>query len=247
MTEVFTLSNRRLANSLWLCLCIFLLVFSLGISWQINKSVNFFYGFWYSQLNIEQTIKTYTPQNTQGKQDFVQTSAEQHQLSFNAIVDEIHNNGQGLSQLSYLNNRQQKKELLTAAEVVHLQDVSDLIEKLYIISAINLFLLLITASIIYQNKLFTPSRKEQYIAIALPSTLLIGFFSVYGFTDIFYYLHTVIFPDNHQWFFYYQESLMSSLMKAPDLFAGIGFTLSVIALLVYMVVYRLLVPQIFKD
>jgi len=68
----------------------------------------------------------------------------------------------------------------------------------------------------------------------------------FGFTDVFYYLHTLVFPDNHQWFFYYQESLMSSLMKAPDLFAGIAISLSVTAAIIYRIIYRLLMAKIFR-
>jgi len=130
--------------------------------------------------------------------------------------------------------------------VIHLKDVSNLIDQLYIISAINFLMLLATIGVIYQNKCCKPQQKEQYIAIAVVSILLISTFSVYGFTGIFYYLHTVVFPDNHQWFFYYQESLMSSLMKAPDLFAAIGFTLSGIALIIYRILYCLLIPRIFN-
>jgi uncharacterized membrane protein len=226
---------------------LFLLVFSLGLSWQVNKSVNFFYSFWYPKLNIEQTIKTYVPQNTQGKQDFAKTTSEQHQQSFSEIVDKIHNNASELPQLSYLNEEQQKRILLTSAEVLHLQDVSELITKLRIISAVNLLLLLCTAGIIYQMKLPKPQRKSQYIAVTVPSVLLIVSFSIYGFNDIFYYLHTVVFPDNHQWFFYYQESLMSSLMKAPDLFAAIGLSLVIITFIFYWGLYLLLAPKIFKN
>ena len=84
------------------------------------------------------------------------------------------------------------------------------------------------------------------MAIVIPSATLLITFSVFGFTDIFYYLHTLVFPENHQWFFYYQESLMSSLMKAPDLFAGIGLSLVVIALIIYVIIYRLLMTKIFN-
>mgnify|MGYP007022672661 CR=1 FL=1 len=36
-----------------------------------------------------------------------------------------------------------------------------------------------------------------------------------------------------QWFFYYQESLMSTLMKAPDLFAGIAVQIALLAVIIY--------------
>ncbi|MBA6349220.1 MULTISPECIES: DUF1461 domain-containing protein [unclassified Colwellia] len=247
MNRILPLNRRHSATFLWLCCCCFLLLFSLGLSWQVNKSVNFFYKFWYSPLNIEQTIKTYAPQNTQGKQDFAQTSREQHLQSFSEIVDEIHNNGEGLARLSYLNNDNQRRALLTKPEVVHLQDVSVLINQLRTISVINILLLLITIAGVSRFKQPKPAKKERYMAVIIPTVLFIAVFSLFGFTDVFYYLHTVVFPDNHQWFFYYQESLMSSLMKAPDLFAAIALSLSVIAAGIYMLIYRLLMTKIFSS
>jgi uncharacterized membrane protein len=246
MMSVFV-KKSSLATVLWLCTCLFLLVLSLGLSWQINKSANFFYEFWYSKLDIEQTIKTYVPQNTQGKRDFASTNTQQHFKSFNEIVYEINNNGEGLAKLSYQNNDKEQKLLLTTAEVVHLQDVSDLVNTLRSTSIVNALLLLIVILSVYRFKQPKPHKKEQWMAIVIPSATLLITFSVFGFTDIFYYLHTLVFPENHQWFFYYQESLMSSLMKAPDLFAGIGLSLVVIALIIYAIIYRLLMTKIFNE
>ena len=42
---------------LWLTFSLSLLTFTLGISWQLSKSANFFYGFWYQSLQIDSTIK----------------------------------------------------------------------------------------------------------------------------------------------------------------------------------------------
>ncbi|TWX52820.1 DUF1461 domain-containing protein [Colwellia hornerae] len=246
MNSTLPLSRRYTATLLWLCCCCFLLLFSLGLSWQINKSANFFYSFWYSPLNIEQTIKTYAPENTQGKRDFAQTSREQHLLSFSEIVDEIHNNGKGLARLSYLNNDNQHRALLTKPEVVHLQDVSVLVNQLRTVSVINTLLLLITIGGVYRFKQPKPSKKERYMAVIIPTVVLLTVLALFGFTEIFYYLHTVVFPDDHQWFFYYQESLMSSLMKAPDLFAAIALSLSAIAAAIYILIYRLLMTKIFS-
>ena len=53
------------------------------------------------------------------------------------------------------------------------------------------------------------------------AVLAIGVIAV-GPTRVFYTAHTLIFPAGHQWFFYYEESLMTMLMKAPDLFAAIA-------------------------
>jgi len=45
---------------------------------------------------------------------------------------------------------------------------------------------------------------------------------VIGVENLFYGLHTIVFPDDHQWFFYYEDSLMSTLMQAPNIFLPIG-------------------------
>lgn len=242
-----TLKNSRSAtNILWLLCCVSLIVFSLGFSWQLNKSADFFYGFWYQQLNIEQTITTYVPDNTFDKKDYVDTNTDQRVDNFSEIVTEIHNNGEHLAQLSYVNKQQQVKKLLTTAEIIHLKDVSHLIQKLTLVSVGNFCILLFLSGVIYQQKFYLPKRKDQFLAVVLPSSLLFILFIVFGFTELFYYLHTVVFPDNHQWFFYYQESLMSSLMKAPDLFAGISVTLTVTALIIYVAIYRLVIAKIFR-
>jgi hypothetical protein len=52
---------------------------------------------------------------------------------------------------------------------------------------------------------------------------------------VFYGLHTWIFPPGHAWFFYYQDSLMTMMMKAPELFAYIALTLAVVSLACLMV------------
>lgn len=247
MINILSKNKHNFTYLLWLCFCLFLLIFSMGISWQIHKNMNFFYGFWHQQLNIEQTIKTYVPENTQGKQDFVYSSNEQHLLSFNEIVVAIHNQGKGLQDLVYLNNHQLEKKLLTDAEVIHLRDVSQLIDQLAIILMINFFFLLIMSGCIYKLKHVKPKPKDQVIVLMVSSVMLVVSFSVWGFNDIFYYFHTLVFPENHQWFFYYQDSIMSSLMKAPDLFLVIGLSLSVLALLVFAFLYKFLSDKIFQN
>ena len=66
-----------------------------------------------------------------------------------------------------------------------------------------------------------------------------------GPKDVFYKMHTLIFPSGHQWFFYYQDSLMTTLMKAPDLFAAIAvewLLLTMIILALLLALLARLVP-----
>ena len=67
----------------------------------------------------------------------------------------------------------------------------------------------------------TRGRGQALIAAALAVIITIVFL-IFGAKAIFYQMHVLIFPPDHQWFFYYQDSLMSTMMKAPDLFAGIA-------------------------
>ena len=77
-------------------------------------------------------------------------------------------------------------------------------------------------------------------------TLLIGLalIALIGFEAVFYQLHEWVFPANNQWFFYYQESLMTTLMQAPNLFAYIGgfllISMLVVQLLTVFVLQRVL-------
>ncbi len=57
---------------------------------------------------------------------------------------------------------------------------------------------------------------------------------VIGPVKVFYALHELLFPDGHQWFFYYQESLMSTMMKAPELFGWIAMEWALLAILCFV-------------
>jgi len=75
-----------------------------------------------------------------------------------------------------------------------------------------------------------PSGKR-LLSSAMLILLSCGALLLIGPEAIFNQLHIWIFPENHQWFFYYEESLMSTMMKAPDLFAYIAGMLSLLSLL----------------
>jgi hypothetical protein len=50
---------------------------------------------------------------------------------------------------------------------------------------------------------------------------------------VFYRMHEWVFPPENPWFFYYQDSLMSTMMKAPHLFGAIAPVLLALGLLLY--------------
>ena len=204
-----------------LSLSVWLLAFALA--WLILSQQNFYYSAWYKLLNIEQTIITYGAQNRFGKQNFAKTDIDQHQRLFADIVDSINNEGAGLKDIYYhLDNPSQTSyPLLTQAEVQHLQDVADVVT---LVKPVVLAAIIITAIFnvyLYWNKQLPVSLKKQSKYSFLTIVIALVVILVMGAEAVFYQLHEWIFAD-HQWFFYYQDSLMSTLMQAPNIFAPIA-------------------------
>ncbi|MFT5815102.1 MAG: hypothetical protein ACI9VT_002873 [Psychroserpens sp.] len=229
---------------LWCVFALASLIFCLGISWQASKATNFLYGFWYQTLEINKVIIKNVPKNSQGKRDFPIHDVKLHEKKFADIVQSIHQQGNGLADISYFNERAIKQKLLTNSEVQHLQDVANLLDNVTKFWWGNLVFLL-SLLVFYFRQLHLlkaesirqmPTTKQKLISLACFVFLVISMLKIWGFTQVFYYLHTVIFPSEHQWFFYYKDSLMASLMKAPDIFAAIAGQLMLIALLLAVII-----------
>jgi len=219
--------------------CFSLFVFTLGISWKLNVFVNFGYQQFYPVLSIDETIEKYAPLNQFKRKDFVETNMQQHVDLFKDIVWSINHSGKGLAEITYRNKNNKEKQLLTNAEILHLEDVSILVDDLSKLWLINNILLILFLFYFYFQKQPILNRSKKWLLCTLTLFLVLSF-SLFGFTRIFYYLHTVLFPDNHQWFFYYEESLMSTLMKAPDLFAAIALLILLLAIPMYLLGYKLI-------
>ncbi|TRX54450.1 DUF1461 domain-containing protein [Thalassomonas sp. M1454] len=228
-------NQKTLPALIWLCFCTSLFIFSSGISWKLNSAIDFTYPNWYQALDIKNHIQTYAPQNQYNKQDFVHTSSEQHYSLFSEVVVAINNHGEGLDKISYTIDERTKR-LFTKSEVIHLEDVSILIDRLTWLWLVNLIPLSILLFAYIKNKVAMPDKKLKLQALITSALVIVLSFAFLGFKQIFYYFHTLVFPDNHQWFFYYQESLMSTFMKAPDLFAVMGLNLFLIAIIIFYLV-----------
>ena len=229
----------KLANRLtWLLFYFSLFIVSLALSWCLHKPVDFGYSAWYQLLSIDMHIKEYVPQNRFGKQDFVATTTEQHQQAFHEINQAIHNNGRALAEITYSppanKTKDTSRKLLTPAEVIHLQDVANLISLLIYVVLVFLLILVLVTYFIVKKQLNPPSLKSSLITLFTVITSITLLFALLGFERIFYKLHIWIFPDNHQWFFYYQDSLMSTIMKAPELFIYIGLSITALAAFIYV-------------
>lgn len=229
--------------TLWTMYSLGSLLVSIWIAWHLSAQVNFFYSSWYSVLEIDQTIDDTMPRHLY-KKNFIATDQEEHIRLFSEIVNSIQAKGQGLENIVYYSPQgKELGQLLTESEIIHLQDVATLISLLgwYNIVLI-LFCLLIMSTIIF-FRIRMPAIKKlcfSMVAVVLACSLIV---LVIGAKKFFYWLHTVVFPENHQWFFYYEESLMSMLMKAPALFAPVSIQILVLGMTIW-VIHILLIKKI---
>ena len=118
-----------------------------------------------------------------------------------------------------------------SAEIIHLQDVSHLINKFYVVGSAGAIIWMIFFAIAYRQKLAFPKSRNIVLGFCGGIFILTSIVLTIGATNVFYWFHTKVFPEGHQWFFYYEDSLMTTLMKAPDIFAFIA-TLLLIALII---------------
>ncbi len=196
---------------------------ALWLAWLGLAAVDFLYPLAYGGLDIGHTLQTYVPQNRFGKQDYPVTDISQHFAHFSAISQAIHAHGAGLAQLTYQDGQGRVLgTLLTRDEVLHLQDVARLVDAGMVFGAVVSALWLAWLALSIPQQWRVPSLGKLLQGSGLAVLLLAALLLVFGFKPVFYALHEWIFPADHAWFFYYQDSLMSSLMQAPNLFALIG-------------------------
>ena len=205
----------------WTFFLLLTFVITLPASWWLLAKADFFYAPLHDTISIDSHIEKYAPKNNKNKMGFERTTKTERVALFHSIVDAIHNKGIGLQNLSYLNSKNQKVTLLTDAEVIHLKDVANLLENLNpaVLAAVILWVLLLFY--LFIRRVQIPSTKQLLLYSSF-LVLLSALVLLLGPEKVFNQLHVWIFPDNHQWFFYYEDSLMSILMKAPDLFAYIA-------------------------
>ncbi len=220
-----------------------ILLSSLALSWWANAAVHYGYDLFYDVYEIGAHIDKFAPQN-QFILGLDQLSKQEHVSLFNQISAAVHSHGSGLADIQFKVNGV-VKPLLHRAEVVHLQDVANLIDTL---RAAAIFILLVTALLcayLFKTKR-KPQFKVQLICLSLMVAFLLAMVLVIGPKEVFYQMHIWVFPDGHQWFFYYQESLMSTMMKAPDLFGGIAIAIVTGALILFGLLL-LLFTYLFKS
>ena len=216
------------------------LVYSVGmlisatfITWWLLSTIDFLYPTFYQWLDIGATINEFGSKN-RFKDGFETTNYQQHISYFSQIVTAINNDGQGLAAISYPYQGVQVK-LLRDAEILHLQDVGRLMSVLFSAGKVTLLLTFVILMIKVKDSSSLPSIKKQLIQLSMFIISLSVVFAIIGFQSVFYWLHEVIFPQDNEWFFYYQDSLMTTMMKAPILFAPISLLLVLSTCLIFYI------------
>lgn len=201
---------------------------SLGAAWHLLAAADFLYPTWYDVADIGEHIDEFGPQNRY-RFGFHLTTREERERLFGEIVDGIHADGRGLDALVYRDPRGRTMALLLREpEVVHLRDVAKLVRLLQVTSAVAVVVLIAQLGWLRRTRQRLPPAYVMAGAVA-GVIAAVGVATVLiGARDVFYVLHEWVFPPDNPWFFYYQDSLMSTMMKAPYLFGYIATALAVL-------------------
>ncbi len=191
------------------------------LSWHLMAQFNFAYPVGYQLLGLGENISQFAPVNRY-KRDFEFTSPEEHWRLFGEISDSIQSGGKGLAKISYTLKNGRSTALMHEAEIVHLQDVANLVDGFYRTGLLAWLLWGVLIFIAYRRRVRLPAVKKMLLGLLMGVVAVAVIIFSLGPEAVFYWLHVQVFPDGHQWFFYYDESLMTTLMKAPDIFAFIA-------------------------
>jgi hypothetical protein len=207
-------------------------VLAFGLSWIALYKLDFSYGFWHDNGGIAKAIEKYGPENYY-RSGFAETTKAQRVKLFQQISFAVHHDGHGLETIIYQVPDHPTQTLLTKDEVGHLQDVANLVVKVerIVIAASGVWLLLVLYFAMTHAK--PPSALSQFFALlAIMAAFTIALI-VIGPSHAFSKMHEWVFPPGHPWFFYYQQSLMSTMMWAPVLFGWIALQWAVFTLLAF--------------
>lgn len=231
----------RILARFFLYVC--MLVSALWLGWHLLAQVNFAYPLAYRLLHIDRHVAEFGPQNRY-KKDFAMTTAREQKRLFGAIVDAIQNGGTGLRDIRYVTSSGNTQTLLREAEAIHLQDVANLIGLLNRVSQICLGGLALALGLMLWRRIPPPTATQMAAGLGVVVLVIALILLAVGPTDVFYWLHTKIFPDEHEWFFYYQDSLMTTLMKAPDLFGFVAALWGLLTLALFMAAHLAVVRSL---
>jgi hypothetical protein len=218
---------------LWSALLLGHLLAMALLAWHLLAQFSFAYPTGYKLLSLDKHIQEFAGTNRH-KEHFELVENEEHWNLFSQIATAVQSHGKGLATISYKLPDGSSTPLMHAAEVTHLQDVANLIDVFYTVGIAGALAWLILLYVVYQQKIPFPSIKKILQGFCGGALLLVALIFGFGAKKIFYWLHTKVFPEGHQWFFYYDESLMTTLMKAPDIFAFIGLLLAILLVVFWL-------------
>lgn len=215
---------HRLAGPLYAVFIVCLTWTAFFLAWGSLRLADFGYPLLYELQEIDAHIARYAPAN-RFKHGFESSSRAQRLALFGAINDAVHDGGRGLEALRYTDAQGRSVQFLRTPEIIHLRSVARLLDQLGTVSWLMLGGLVVALALMRAGRL-PPPRISRILAWSVGVVLAAtGFVLAWGPEAVFNTLHTWVFPAGEQWFFYYEESLMTTLMKAPDLFGGIAVLL----------------------
>ena len=215
------------------------LLAALYLAWRTLAAVDFLYPVLYEPAGIGAHIDHYGPKNRY-KRGFAETTRAEREALFSEIARSIRKHGRGLESLTY-HDRQGRElgVLLRPPEIIHLRDVATLVHRLEIAGLLALAALAFHIVFLRRRRLRLPGAGRMLFLTTGAVLLTAALVLVSGPRKIFYTLHEQVFPPDHQWFFFYQDSLMSTMMKAPFLFGYIAIALVVLALIYLWILFLL--------
>lgn len=232
---------RALESVANLVLILSALVGAVGLSWWGHSSVHFGYPVLYETLAIDEHIAEYAPQNRY-RDGFAATSRAERLALFEGIVHAINRGGRGLVALRYQPAPEADPvPLLREPEVTHLRAVAGVVTVLNWAGAVALVAFGITG---ITMRLTAMRLWRTAPLLGLGMVLALALMVVVAGLDTrddgwFAWGHNQLFGADHQWFFYYEDSLMTTLFKAPDLFAPIAVSLALVAVVAASLMYGL--------
>ena len=189
---------------------------------------------------IESHIAEFAPQNRQNRINFELTSKNERIRIVGKILRTVNSKGVGLETIKYFNTDGVPVNLfLTLAEVEHLKDVSVLVHLMNSIAFILIIIFIIIFSLAWRYKTTTPSLLMLTCSMVGFVIIATGCIIFIGPQIVFNELHEWVFADKSEWHFYYQDSLMTTLLKAPDTFATMAILMTAIALIFWLLIFCL--------
>ncbi|MCS4503441.1 hypothetical protein KBTX_02685 [wastewater metagenome] len=226
-----TLSPARLTTRLaGILLAPLLLVACAGAAWQVLSTADFGYPVLYRWLDIQAHIAEYGPQNRY-RNGFETLTPETHQALFGAILDAVNHGGKGLGRIRYRPAGSARSiPMLRAPEIAHLRLVAAGVQR-FLQVAVAAAILAAAATLWLAAAGHVPPARTLLLSLAVGLALVAAATAAMfdaGGGGWFSRLHEWVFPAGHQWFFYYQESLMTTLMKAPAIFGPMAAALAAV-------------------